>query len=498
MAVEHSRIARPPIVAVLGHVDHGKSTLLDFIRKANVVASEAGGITQHVAAYEVEHEHEGEKKRITFIDTPGHAAFQAIRARGARMADVAILVVAADDGVKAQTLEALAAIRAEGTPFVVAINKIDKPNADLNRTHASLIEHQVYLEGFGGEVPWVAISAKTGQGVSELLDLVLLVAEMQELKGDSEKRATGFVVEAHREAKRGIAATLIITDGTLESGQFVRAGGGVAPVRIMEDHRGVALKEASFSTPITLVGFDTLPDVGAPFSTHKSKREAENARTAEAALRPAAAAATAETSDRFLLPVIIRADVSGSLEAIAFEIGKLGDEHAGISIVHSGIGDISEGDVKAAIASQPPAVLIGFHVGVEQAAAAFARERGVDILHFDIIYKLTESLEELMRKRAPKRKVEEVRGRAKILKVFSSRKTEHTIGASILDGTIAHDSPIRIMRRGEKVGDGSIHGMQRNKQSVERVAEGEFGALVELECEPVQGDTLESVLTSMV
>ena len=209
---------RPPIVVVMGHVDHGKSTLLDFIRKSNTVEKEAGGITQHVAAYEVEREKDGGKKRITFIDTPGHAAFQAIRARGANVADIAILVVAADDGVKPQTLEALASIKGADIPYVVAINKIDKPNSSVERTQASLMQEGVYLEKLGGDVPWAAISAKTGQGVEELLDLVLLVAEMHEMKGDPAAPAEGYVIEAHRDPKRGLAATLIVTNGTLKSG----------------------------------------------------------------------------------------------------------------------------------------------------------------------------------------------------------------------------------------------------------------------------------------
>jgi translation initiation factor IF-2 len=238
-------IERPPIVAVLGHVDHGKSTLLDFIRKTNVVAGEAGGITQHVAAYEVEREHEGRTKRITFIDTPGHAAFQAIRARGAQAADIAILVVAADDGVKAQTLEALRSIRAANTPFVVAINKIDKPNADLSRTQASLLENEVFLEQLGGDIPWAPISAKTGQGVDQLLDLLLLVSEVLELKADPAAPATGYVVEAHRDPKRGIAATLIIRDGTIRAGEFALAVPGLhEPRRSREDREHRAAFES--------------------------------------------------------------------------------------------------------------------------------------------------------------------------------------------------------------------------------------------------------------
>ncbi|MEN9561348.1 MAG: translation initiation factor translation initiation factor, partial [Candidatus Parcubacteria bacterium] len=384
----NTSIERPPIVAVLGHVDHGKSTLLDFIRKANVVAREAGGITQHVGAYEVEREKDGVKKKITFIDTPGHAAFKAIRARGASAADIAILVVAADDGVKAQTLEALESIRAAKTPFVVAINKIDKPNADLNRTHASLLDNEVFLEKLGGDIPWAAISAKTGQGVDELLDLILIVAELLELKADPLAPASGYVIEAHRDKKRGIAATLIIRNGTLKSGEFVRAGRGIAPVRIMEDHLGNSLKEATFSTPVQLVGFDELPDAGAEFVTHLAKRAAEEARAADPNLEKHMINAVPEdTGDVFHLPVIIRADTTGSLDAIRLETEKLAEPKACVHIIQCGIGTISEDDIKIAIAAIPrgggmPATVIGFDVGVERVAEALARERGVSIETF--------------------------------------------------------------------------------------------------------------------
>lgn len=491
-AKNHSQ-ERPPIVAVLGHVDHGKSTLLDFIRKANTVDKEAGGITQHVAAYEVTHK----GKRITFIDTPGHAAFSAIRARGANIADVAILVVAADDGVKAQTLEALKSIRDAGTPFVVAINKIDKPNANVERTQATLLENGVYLEKLGGDVPWTAISAKAGTGVEELLDLVLLVTEMEAFTGNPDAPAKGYVVEAHRDQKRGLAATLIITDGTLKSGMAVLAARGVAPVRIMEDHTGKALKEASFSTPVTLVGFDELPEVGAEFSTFKNKRDAEEARPA--AVRAfAAATTTEEASDRYVMPVIIRADVSGSLEALAHEFTKVGDEHKRIEIVQTGIGTVSENDVKTALAGSTPAVILGFNVGIDPIAEALARERGVRVETFNIIYKLTERLQELLEETAPKRLVEEVIGRARVLKQFSSRKDEHVIGGKVIEGYLARKGRVHVLRRDTLLGEGKIKNIQSNKQDVDRIElDREFGAQVEAPFEIAQGDVLECFVAEM-
>lgn len=484
-------VERPPVVVVMGHVDHGKSTLLDFIRKSNVVAGEAGGITQHVAAYEVEREKNGEKKRITFIDTPGHAAFSAIRARGANVADIAILVVAADDGVKAQTLEALSQIREAGIPFVVAINKIDKPNADLNRTHASLLEKEVYLEKLGGDIPWAAISAKTGQGVDELLDLILLVAEIHEYKADLNAQAEGYVVEAHRDQKRGIAATLIITNGTLKSGMAILAGRAIAPVRIMENHLGMSVREAAFSTPVSLIGFDELPTVGETFLSFKNKKEAEAAR---AAMTPVnTGIKQAETVEgRYYMPVIVRADATGSLEAILQELARLGDEHAQVTIVQSGIGNITEGDIKTAMAGNTYATVIGFNVGIDPIAESVARERGVRFEFFNIIYKLTEKIDELLKTSQPKRVVEEVLGKARILKVFSSRKQEHVIGGSVSEGRIQKNTEIRVLRRKVDIGRGAFINIQTNRQNVEKAEVGaEFGAQIESDFELAEGDILE-------
>lgn len=486
---------RPPIVVVLGHVDHGKSTLLDFIRKSNTVEKEAGGITQHVAAYEAVHK----DKRITFIDTPGHAAFGAIRSRGANVADIAILVVAGDDGVKPQTLEALASIKEASVPFIVAINKIDKPDANIERTQASLMEKQVYLEKLGGDVPWAPISAKKGTGVDELLDLILLVAELKELKADPVPPASGYVIETHRDPKRGIAATLIITNGSLKSGMAILAGRAVAPVRILETTGGESLREASFSTPVRLVGFDELPSVGASFQAFKNKRAAEDAREELPVIQKSASAQEEEKAEHFYLPLIVRADTAGSLEAISHEITRLGDEHSSIRIVQSGIGNVTEGDIKTAIAGSIRAVIIGFNVGVDSIAETMARQNDLPIEQFNIIYKLTEALEELLRTRRPKRTVEEVVGRAKILKQFSSRKDEHVIGGSVQDGYIAKGGMVRVSRRGTVIGLGKVTNLQSHKQNVERVEVGsEFGAQVQSAFEVTQGDILECIVVKEV
>ncbi|HUO50267.1 MAG TPA: translation initiation factor IF-2 [Candidatus Paceibacterota bacterium] len=487
---------RPLVVVVMGHVDHGKSTLLDFIRKSNTVAKEAGGITQHVAAYEVVREKDGQQKKITFIDTPGHAAFSAIRARGANVADIAILVVAADDGVKAQTLEALAQIREAGIPFIVAINKIDKPNADLMRTQTSLLEQKVYLEKLGGDIPWVAISAKQGTGIDELLDLILIVAELSEFKADSSLKGEGYVIEAHRDQKRGIAATLIIKNGTLKTGMAVLAGRAIAPVRIMEDHTGKALASATFSSPVALIGFDELPAVGETFHAFTNKREAEAEREKIVAVAPKHSATTTENPEKFYMPVIIRADTTGSLEAIEHETVRVGDESAGISIVLSGIGNISENDVKTALAGKIPGSLIGFNVGIDPVAQTLALQHSVTIETFSIIYKLTERLQELLALARPKRTVEEVAGRARIIKRFSSQKELHVVGGAVTEGYIKKGGIVKIVRRKNLIGEGEILNIQTNKQNIARAeATSEFGAQIEAPFEIAEGDILEHVVT---
>lgn len=494
MANESTLITRPPIVVVMGHVDHGKSTLLDYIRHTNTVDKEFGGITQHVAAYEVTQQHEGVEKRITFIDTPGHAAFGAIRARGANIADIAILVVAADDGVKTQTLEALHAIRSSNIPFIVAINKIDKPNADITRTQNSLAEHGVYLEMLGGDVPWVAISAKKGTGVPELLNLILIVAEMNGYKADPSVAASGYVIEAHRDAKRGIAATLIITDGTIEHGSSIVAGAAIAPVRLMEDHTGKQIKSATFSSPVSIVGFDELPAVGEVFSLYANKKDAEKAREAYMASHIHTSTMTPGETAAFTLPLVLRADTTGSLEALVQEIQKIGDDKARMCVVQSGIGVISEGDVRTALASDPLGIVIGFNVGIDPVAEAVSREKGVTVEFYNIIYKMVEELTEQLAKAKPKEKVTTVLGTAKVLAVFSSHKLDHVVGARVTSGYLLKNGTVRVMRHSENVGTGTVINIQANKQNVDKIdVDRECGTHIESTIPILQGDTLEHI-----
>ncbi|MFZ2832174.1 MAG: translation initiation factor IF-2 [Minisyncoccia bacterium] len=496
-------IARPPIVVIMGHIDHGKSSLLDYIRKTNVVDGEAGGITQHLSAYEVEHfpPQKGTTKvlgnRITFLDTPGHEAFSKMRARGAGVADIAVLVVSAEDGVKEQTKEALRAILEAKIPYIVAINKIDKPNANIERTKQNLAENEIYLEGFGGDIPFVAISAKIGTGISELLDMMLLVAEMEDLSGDTSLPAEGIVVESHIDTKRGTTATLIITDGTLKKGSFILAEESVAPVRAIENFLGKQVPEATFSSPIQITGFDALPAVGSTFRAYTSKKDAEKV---QLELREARAKEPLKNivrtiplaPDALVVPIVLKSDVAGTLEAIEKELSKIERERLIIKIIAKGVGTIGENDAKLASGSDS-AIILGFHTKVERGAQDIAERFGITIKTFDIIYKLSEWLNEELDRRTPKTMGEETVGTAKILKTFSATKHKQVIGGKILTGLLEVGAQVKIMRREVEIGRGKIEGLQSQKLPAKKVEEGnECGMMVDAKIEIAGGDILEA------
>jgi translation initiation factor IF-2 len=491
-------IQRPPIVVIMGHIDHGKSALLDYIRKSNVVEHEAGGITQHISAYEVAHRDQvGQERRITFLDTPGHEAFQTMRSRGARVADIAVLIVSAEEGVKAQTLEALAAIRESGIPFIVAINKIDKPAADVERTKSSLLENEIYLEGLGGDVPWVSISAKSGQGVPELLDLMLLVADLEELTGNPDVPAEGVVVESNLDPKKGVAATLIVRNGSIRTGMSVVAGESLAPVRLMEDFLGKPIKEATFSSPIRIIGFNSLPPVGATFHTFGKKKDAEAAIADFKANRVASKTEIAdqlEEEGRTVIPVVLKADVQGSIDAIEHELSKFESERTHIRIIHKGVGAISEGDVKLALGASQP-VIVGFNIGIEPVAKDVADRAGIAIQTFNIIYRLSEWFADVATARTPKLSVEETSGKARVLKVFSKTKKGLVLGGKVSEGELALKAQVKILRKGEEVGRGTIKNLQQNKADSKHVRTGdEFGAELETSVEILGGDELEGFI----
>ncbi|MBI4086544.1 translation initiation factor IF-2 [Candidatus Kaiserbacteria bacterium] len=481
-------VPRPPIVVVMGHIDHGKSTLLDYIRKTNVVEGEAGGITQRLSAYVVEHTtKEGETKKITFLDTPGHEAFQKMRLRGADVADVAILVVSAEDAVMPQTLEALASIKTASIPYIVAINKIDKPSADIARTQASLIEHEIYIEGMGGDVPWVAISAKVGTGVAELLDVLLLAAELAELKGDENASASGKVIEAHLDQKRGTHATLLITDGRLKGGQYVVSGRSIAPVRIMEDFRGKSIKEAGLSEPVGVVGWNSVPKVGARFMSVASKKEAEAAATEDVTL------ASAEQFDPSLplIPILVKVDRLGTGEAIEHELGKLKSERVQVRVIDKRVGSITASDVQN-IQATDHAIIVGFNVPVERGAADLAERLGVEIKTFSVIYELSEWLEAAIKARTPETEVERRTGRAKILKTFSVQKNVQVLGGRVEEGMLAVGNPVKITRRDMEIGRGKVQNLQQQKADVQSVSTDEFGMQISSTTEIAAGDYIEA------
>ena len=493
-------IARPPVVVVMGHVDHGKSTLLDYIRKTNVVECEAGGITQCISAYEVVHkDEEGVEKKITFLDTPGHEAFSKMRERGAEIADIAILVVSAEDGVKPQTIEAWKTIVEAKIPCLVAINKIDKPGANVEKTKQELAENEIYLENYGGKIPYAEISAKTGAGVDNLLSLILILAEMENFTGDIKENASGYVLEVNMDSKRGILATLLIKNGSIKKGMTVVVEDSLCSTRLIENFLGRKINEAAFSSPIRLVGFDKIPKVGAKFKSFQKKSDAEKY-ARELPPRPAGTPPSqgGEESKK-IIPIILKADVSGSIEAIEKEIAKINSKlnttvsnTAEFKIVGKGIGPISESDIKGVISSAD-ALIIGFNVKADKSALETAQKRGITISFFNIIYKTTEWLEKQMEERRPKIEIMETTGRAKIIRAFSRTKNSQIIGGKVMTGQINLNSTVKIMRREFEIGRGKIVNLEKNKTKTSTVEEGaEFGMMLESKIEIVAGDILES------
>lgn len=482
-------VKRHPVVAVMGHIDHGKSTLLDFIRKSNVVDGEAGGITQHLSAYMVEHKtKEGVADMITFLDTPGHEAFQKMRLRSADVADVAILIVSAEDGVKPQTLEALAAIKQADIPYIVAINKIDKPGANIQTTQSSLIENEIYIEGMGGDIPWVGISAKSGEGIDELLDLVVLTADLTELTGDTNISPTGHVIESKVDAKRGNTATLIVKEGTLKNGQFVVIGNAYSPVRIMEDYQGKPIREASLSVPVRIVGFSDVPEVGVTFTTVDNKKDAEVLIAQHE--NNASQVTTPQTKSTLpLVPLLIKADVYGTIEAIQHELNKFESDRITVKVIDATVGDITASDVQNVSATQD-AIIVGFNVKVERPAKDLAERLGVEIDTFDIIYELSEWLNTALKNRTPKKEEKIETGLVKILKHFSTQKFIHVLGGRVDEGEVKLNQTVKILRRDIEIGGGIVKNLQQGKADVDRVTEGEFGMQLETKTEIAAGDYL--------
>ena len=505
--VKQNSTERPPVVVVMGHIDHGKSTLLDYIRKTNVVDAEAGGITQHISAYEVVHkDEEGKDRKITFLDTPGHEAFSKMRERGAHVADIAILVVSAEDGVKPQTIEAWKTIEASKTPCIVAINKIDKPGANVEKTKTELAENEIYLENYGGKIPFAEISAKTGTGIDSLLSLILILAELENFTGNINEAASGLVIEASLDSKRGVQATILIKNGTLKRGDTVVVEDALCSTRIIENFLGKVIDEAAFSSPIRLVGFSKMPKVGAEFKSFEKKKDAEEyAKNFSSQKLYGNVDMKKKVSDnkeenlKKIIPIILKANVSGSLEAIEKEISKIKNkgelQNAEFKIIQKGVGPISETDIKGVTTSED-AIVIGFNIKADKSAIELAMKRGITLNFFEVIYKMTEWLTEEMEKRRPRIETIETTGRAKILKAFSRTKERQILGGKVAEGSITLHGVIKIMRREFEIGRGTIVNLEKNKTKVSSVEEGsEFGMMIESKIEIAQGDVIESFAT---
>jgi len=483
----------------MGHVDHGKSSLLDYIRNTNVVAGEAGGITQHISTYEVTLP---TGKRITFLDTPGHAAFDNMRHRGGSIADIAILIVSAEDGVKTQTKHAIEVIKKNQIPFLVAINKIDKPGANPDKVKTDLLEEGIYVEGFGGDVPFNLVSAKTGAGVDDLLESLVLLAELEEMSGDPSKLATGFVIESHRDPKEGVSATLVIKDGSISRGQFVVVDDSITPTRMLRDFTGNDIDEAMFSSPIQLIGFNKLPAVGSRFATFETKKDAEQAmlefKEIEQELKDQASMLEVPEGVA-LVPIILKTDVAGTGEAIAGEIAKLTDEEVIFKVIKNETGSINESDVKLAL-SDANTIILGFHVDEDANLKNLNEYESLTIKTFDIIYKLTEWLTDLYEERRIKKQVDTVNGALKVIKTFSRQKNQSLVGGSMNEGTIAVKERCKIVRKGEVVGTGTVVAIQQGKVAADKVsgAGTECGMMIETDLEDILGgDVIESFITEI-
>ena len=466
---------RPPIVTILGHVDHGKTTLLDTIRKTDVVSSEAGGITQHIGAYQVSHD----SNLITFIDTPGHEAFTAMRARGAQVTDIAILVVAADDGVMPQTVEAIDHIKAAGVPIIVAINKMDKPDADPEKVRRQLSEHELVVEKWGGDVIDVPVSAKSGDGVDDLLESIGLVAEVAELKANPLRPGVGVVVEAKLDKSRGALATVLVQTGTLKVGDYIVVGSNRGRVKALVDDGGARIKSAGPSTPVEVLGISGVPGAGdrlvvvldektARDTVAERKRREEMQRNRGATLEELGSRISSGTAKEMNL--VLKTDVQGTVDAVRHAVEQLSTAETQVRIIHAAAGAITESDVLLAVASD--AIIVGFNVRPDQGAQRLAAQDKIQIRHYNIIYRLTEDIEKALTGMLEPTYEDVVEGKLEIRAIFPLGKTRKTAGCYVSAGKIARASMARVMRGGKEVFDGHISSLRRFKDDVREVANG--------------------------
>jgi translation initiation factor IF-2 len=478
-AVSNKAISRPPVVAVMGHVDHGKTTLLDVIRGTSVAKREAGGITQHISAYQVEHN----GHRITFLDTPGHEAFAAIREHGAHLTDIVIIVVAADDGIKPQTIEAIRFARKAGSRIIVAINKVDKAGADANRVKQQLSEQKLLVEEWGGDTIALEISSKTGQGVKELLDMILLVADVDNLRADIEVPARGLIIESHVEQGRGPIAQGLIEAGTLQKGDFVVAGATYAKLRNLESTEGKPLLEATPSTPVVMTGFKVLPEFGEEFSVAKTEKEARNAAESYALDRTKISKTYGVTSSELLhminrsnetneLNVVIKADTQGSLTSVVDSLKTLETEEVLVRVVGSGIGPITENDLHMAHSSN--AVVYGFNVTMQSNVKQLASRQKTIVRLFDVIYELLDDVRKDLTGLLKPQVVETELGRLIVRAIFNTTKSEVICGGEVTKGKLTLPAQAVVMRGDDKLAEVEVVNLKRGPTDVKEVAEGEM------------------------
>lgn len=482
---------RPPIVVVLGHVDHGKTTLLDTIRKTSVVNKESGGITQHIGAYQVT----SSEQVITFIDTPGHEAFSQMRSRGVKVADVAILVIAAEEGIKPQTKEVISYIKKEKIPVIVALNKIDKPQANPEKVVGELEKEGLVVEERGGQVPVVKISAKESTGIDDLLEMIILLTEMEELKADTKKSATGAVIESYLNSKRGPTTTFLVLEGALKVGQWVVCGNIYGKIRILEDFQGNTIKEAGPSTPAVVIGLNQTSVVGEKFSIVESEEVAKSS-IVKAKTDLSTEIREIETEDLSgkQLNLILKADVHGSLEAIKDSLAKMDLEGIGLNILKSEAGEISESDVKTAYPAN--ALIMGFRVKTPTDILNLAKRSGVRIRNYEVIYELFEGIKKEAAKLLEPEVTREDLGKLKILAVFRREKSRMIVGGKVIDGKIVNKVSVDVIRQTEegdkKIASGKIVQLQHNKKDMPEVEKGrEAGILYEGKPVIEEGDILE-------
>lgn len=496
-AKEDHAVARPPVVVVMGHVDHGKTKTLDAIRSTNVMGGEAGGITQHIGAYQVVKK----DRNITFIDTPGHEAFTVMRSRGAKVADIAILVVAADDGVQPQTKEAINIIQAAKLPFIVALNKIDKPEADPDRVLAQLAEQNVTTEAWGGQIPLMKISAKTGQGIDDLLDMILFVADLNadKIVANPDRLAAGTVIEAHVDKGEGPVATVLVQTGTLKRNDYLGiAGAAYGRVRAMRDWTGAMLNEAPPGTPVKILGFKVAPAVGDILEVPENYKalEVKKMKTSHQVASQMTATKATPTEEesqakKKTLNVVLKCDVLGSLEALLGMFEKIRHDEVGVEVIQKGLGNITEGDVTRAENSSP-AVVYGFNVVPTPQAAGLARTKNVEIKEYKIIYDLFDDVVERLNAMVPPEIIITPLGEFEVVAIFRTESGRMVVGGKVKDGKVVSGEKVRIWRGEEPIGEGVIDSVQSGKQSVKEAYGGqECGISYKGKAKLLAGDRLE-------